>query len=113
MFEVLSLADYRQRRCVSFDRSEFERILAVYSRGVATGAWKDYALDQGPSMAAFSMLRHAEDPPLFIVTKLPPGSHRLGDYVVSQGWRRLKRGRTVDEVLSVFDDPMEPASPAN
>ena len=107
MSEVVRLADYRrQLRRVRFDRGELAQILAIYSGRVARGEWRDYAIHQDAGMATFLVFRRAAERPLFAISKLAPGSHGSGDYVVVQGWRRVKRGRTMDEVLSVFE--MEP-----
>ena len=54
-------------------------------------------------MVAFSIYRDASDRPLFTVFKFASGSHHKGDYVVGSGGNTLKRGRTLGEVLAVFE----------
>ena len=44
---------------ITFDRSELNRILAVYGRMVAAGEWRDYALDFLEEAAVFSIFRRA------------------------------------------------------
>ncbi len=50
-------------------RGELQRILNLYSRRVASGEWRDYAIDHLENMAAFSVFRHSLDKPLFTIAK--------------------------------------------
>ena len=89
------------RKVVSFDRREFGRLLALYSARVASGEWRDYAIDFRPGMAIFSIFRHAAEQPLFAIAKVPGGSG--GIYQVYNGPRKLAHGDALEDVLSVFD----------
>ena len=102
MAQLLRLADYRRaKRRVSFSQQELRELLNVYSRRVVTGEWRDYAIDHLTGMAVFSIFRHTCDAPLFRVAKL---AGRSGDeYLVVSGMERLKSGRSIREVLSVFE----------
>lgn len=104
MTEMLRLADYRkkkQKQRVFFDRMELRQLLDLYSRRVATGEWKDYAIDQYGSIAVFSIFRHSFDQPLFAIAKRASG--KGCDYVLFSGREQLKRGRTVGEALEVLE----------
>lgn len=104
MADVVSLADRRYgAKPVCFDRAELRKLLDVYSRRVATGEWRDYAIEHRPDMAAFAIFRRAYDQPLFVVAKYPPGSDRKGTYSVTAGTRKLSHGWSIDDVLSVFN----------
>lgn len=104
MTNILRLVDVRRRRkIVSFDRAELRQLLNVYSLRVATGEWRDYAIDFRAGMAVFSIFRHTAEQPLFAIAKLAPGSQRNGDYLVISGRQRLAQGRSIGEVLRVFD----------
>jgi hypothetical protein len=108
--KLIHLADYRRRGgSVFFDRQELRKILNVYSRQVARGEWRDYAIDHGDGLAAFAVFRHSRDWPLFVIAKLAPGRHRAGGYVISAGTRTLSRGRTIDDVLPALEEALEPA----
>jgi len=85
---------------VRFDRAELFRLLTLYSRRVAVGEWRDYAIDQRPGCAVFSIFRHTLDSPIYTITKR---AERGGGFEVSSGLRRLTRAHTLDEALSVFD----------
>jgi hypothetical protein len=107
MSKLLRLSEYRiPHDRVVFSRPELNKILAVYSDRVARGEWRDYAIDHRPNMAAFAVFRSYYEWPLFVIAKFGANSHRNGDYVVSSGPRRLIQGRTIDEVLAVFDRPL-------
>jgi hypothetical protein len=108
--KLVHLADYRRRRGgVFFDRLELRKILNLYSRRVARGEWRDYAIDHNEHAAAFSVFRHSRDWPLYVIAKLAPGRNKGGDYVVSAGSKTLSRGRTIEDVLRALEDALEPA----
>ena len=72
MTNLYRLADQRaRRRIVSFDRRELSRLLSLYSMRVASGEWRDYAIDFRPGMAIFSIFRHTAEQPLFAIAKVP------------------------------------------
>ena len=104
MAEVVTLADRRSgSKPICFDRTELRKLLDIYSRRVATGEWRDYAIEHRPDKAAFVVFRRAYDQPLFVVTKYPPGSDRKGNYAVSAGTRKLSHGWSIDDVLRVLN----------
>ena len=43
----------------------------LYSMRVASGEWRDYAIDFRPGMAIFSIFRHTAEQPLFAIAKVP------------------------------------------
>lgn len=89
---------------VSFDRHELALILNVYGRKVASGDWRDYALDMLRDRALFSIYQRASERPLFVVEKNPKLARRQGQYLVygAEG-RILKRGHELGSVLRVLD----------
>ncbi len=104
MSEMLRLSDYRkkkQKQKIFFDRRELRALLDLYSRRVASGEWKDYAIDQYGPMAVFSIFRHSFDQPLFAIVKRTSGKDC--DYVVLSGRQQLKHGRTIGEALAVLE----------
>src|SRR5580693_562151 len=89
---------------IHFDRTELNRILAVYGRMVAAGEWRDYALDFLEEAAVFSIFRRASEMPLFRVEKRPKLRGRQGQYcVIAAGGLVMKRGHELAQVLRVFD----------
>lgn len=103
MTEMLRLADFTRKRAqrVFFNRQELRKLLDLYSRRVASGEWKDYAIDQYGPMAVFSIFRHSFDQPVFAVAKRAAG--KGCDYVVFSGRHKLKHGKTIEEALSVLE----------
>ena len=61
----------KQIRRVSFNRNELRELLNEYSRRVASGEWRDYAIDFKRDRAVFSVFRHTAEHPLYSIEKLP------------------------------------------
>jgi len=100
MGKVVRLAEHRRRKTrIAFTRSELNQLLSLYSRHVIRGEWRDYAIDHGDRMAAFSIYRRSIDPPLFTITKTRlPG--RGGErFRIESRQGRLHEGQTLAEVL--------------
>ena len=103
MTNLYRLADQKaRRRIVSFDRRELSRLLNLYSMRVASGEWRDYAIDFRPGMAIFSIFRHTAEQPLFAIAKVQ-GVGPNGGYMVYNGPRKLAHGDSLEDVLRVFD----------
>jgi hypothetical protein len=104
MTNLYRFADQRaRRRIVSFDRRELSRLLNLYSLRVASGEWRDYAIDFRPGMAIFSIFRHTAEQPLFAIAKVPGANGSGGGYMVYNGPRKLAHGESLEDVLTVFD----------
>ena len=102
MSTLYRLADQKaRRRIVSFDQRELSRLLNLDSLRVASGEWRDYAIDFRPGMAVFSIFRHTAEQPLFAIAKVPGTAQ--GGYMVYNGPRKLAHGDSLEDVLCVFD----------
>jgi hypothetical protein len=102
MENLYRLADRKAaRRIVSFDRRELKHLLGLYSMRVASGEWRDYAIDFRPGIAIFSIFRHTAEQPLFAIAKVPDGKD--GGYMVYNGPRKLAQAETLEDVLRIFD----------
>jgi hypothetical protein len=96
------LADrHARKRIVSFTRGELSQLLSLYSPRVASGEWRDYAIDFRPGMAIFSIFRHTAEQPLFAIAKVPGGKE--GPYLVYNGPRKLRQSDSLEDALSLFD----------
>lgn len=104
MAKLIRLADrkYSQRR-IAFDREEMNLLLALYSRHVASGDWRDYAIDHGVGMAVFSVFRRSEGRPVFAIAKCPQSPGVSGGYVLFDGRRILKKAHTLSGVLASLE----------
>ena len=91
-------------REVTFDRRELFEILKVYGRMVASGEWRDYAIDHLADRAVFSVFRRTSEAPLFRIEKTPKLAQRQGAYsVIDQGGRIVKRGADLARVVAVLE----------
>lgn len=103
MTRMLRLSDYRGKRkqAVFFDRQELRQLLDLYSRRVASGEWKDYAIDQYGPITVFSIFRNSLDQPVFSIAKRTAG--KGCDFLVFSGRQQLKLSRSIGEALTVLE----------
>src|SRR5262245_22956459 len=93
-----------RRGGIAFDRRELSQILNVYGRKVASGEWRDYAIDTMREKAVFSVFRRAAEVPLYRIEKAPKLSRRQGAYsVIAATGLILKRGHDLARVLRALD----------
>ena len=89
---------------MAFNRLELNAILNVYGRKVASGEWRDYAIDMGRERAVFSVFRRASEVPIYTIEKSPKLARKQGAFsVVTAGGVIVKRGHELARVLAVFD----------
>ena len=55
---------------VTFDRRELKRIFGLYVRKVASGEWRDYAIDFHKDRAVFSVFRSAAEVWIYRIEKI-------------------------------------------
>ncbi len=67
---------------VSFSQTELRVILDLYSRMVAGGEWRDYAMDFTRDRAVFSIFRRSSEVPIYRIEKVPSLARRQGAYSV-------------------------------
>ena len=58
-----------RRGGIAFNREELSQILNVYGRKVASGEWRDYAIDTLREKAVFSVFRRTTEVPLYASRK--------------------------------------------
>ena len=92
---------------ITFDRHELRALMNVYGQQVASGEWRDYAMDFLPDQAVFSVFKRANEMPVFRLEKTPKQARLQGQYVLrgSMG-QALKRGHDLGRVLRFFDKPV-------
>lgn len=93
----------RQRGQVTFDRNELRTLLNEYSRRVAAGEWRDYAIDLLKDRAVFSVFRHTAEHPLYSIEKFPARGNRPERYAVSRGPQKIKQSQSLLEVLNAIE----------
>jgi len=104
---VLPLRNTRSaRRTLYFTRSELNQLLGLYSRNVARGIWRDYAIDHRDGQALFSVFRHTHENAVYTIVKsLGPGAaHGAGqaEFAVLSGRQRLRAGCSLGDALEYF-----------
>jgi Protein of unknown function (DUF2794) len=100
---VLALADFRTKhRTLYFTRHELNQLLSLYSRHVARGVWRDYAIDHGDGMALFSVFRHTHEAPAYSIVKTAAAPNRPAEFVVQSGRQRLRVSPSLPEALEFF-----------
>jgi hypothetical protein len=100
---LLHLGDYRRRsKTTYFNRAELDQLLGVYSRQVARGEWRDYAIDHRDGIAVFSVFRHTHETPLYAVVKYAGGRHGGDEYAVFSGRQKLHASRSLGDALHYF-----------
>lgn len=89
---------------VTFDRRELTRIFGLYFRKVASGEWRDYAIDFHRDRAVFSVFRSSAEAPLYRIEKNPRHARRQGVYqVVSATGLIVQGGQELGRVLRSLD----------
>ncbi len=89
----------------TFDRYELTTILNLYGRKVASGEWRDYAIDLLRDKAVFSVYRKASEYALYRIEKDLRLARKQGAYsVIAAGGLIMKRGHDLRRVLSVLED---------
>lgn len=89
---------------VYFLRDELQKILNVYGRRVASGEWRDYAIDMGSSTASFLIYRRTSEAPLYRIIKDPTLARKQGQWrIVAMDGRVLKRGHDLATTLKTID----------
>ncbi|HZT88095.1 MAG TPA: DUF2794 domain-containing protein [Stellaceae bacterium] len=100
---VLPLAAYRKKsRTVYFTRAELNQLLGLYSRNVARGVWRDYAIDHRDGQASFSVFRHTHETPAFRIVKSAPAGSQAAEFIVLSGRQRLRVARGLADALDYF-----------
>src|ERR1700730_12872935 len=100
---VLAIADYRTKhRTLYFTRPELNQLLGLYSRHVARGVWRDYAIDHRDGIALFSAFRHTNDSLAYSIIKPAPAQTRPTEFIVQSGRQRLRASRSLAEALEFF-----------
>jgi len=100
---VLPFKNYRARRqTLYFSRAELNQLLSLYSRNVARGIWRDYAIDHRDGLALFSVFRHTQEGPAFTIAKSAAANTGTAEFTLLCGRQRLRTGATLAETLDYF-----------
>src|SRR5258706_15656728 len=95
----------RLARRIFFTRRELSQLLTRYSTKVASGEWRDYAIDHEPGRAVFSIFRSSYERPVYAIVKHAPA--REIEYALFAGAQKLRQSSSLDEVLAPIDRRLE------
>src|SRR5881396_2199043 len=108
---VLPLRNQRSaRRTLYFTRSELNQLLGLYSRNVARGIWRDYAIDHRDGQALFSVFRHTHESATYTIVKSAgtgtkdganpgagQGANQAAEFIVLSGRQRLRVAKSLED----------------
>ena len=101
--QLLLLSEYRRDgRRVFFDREDLNHLLGVYSRQVARGVWRDYAIDHRSNMAIFSIFKRSQEQAIFTVTKVLLRGDKEPNYVLLSRNRQIKSSRDLRHIVEAL-----------
>ena len=93
----------KQNRPTTFNRTELNQLLSLYSRRVMSGEWRDYAINFGKEKAEFCVFRRSSEMPLYRIVKQPKLARKNGAYaVVAHGGYIMRRGQELEQVIQVL-----------
>lgn len=102
MSTVVRMSDFRSPGLdTCFTKRELEQLLAVYSRRVINGEWKDYGIRHEANVAAFLIYRNSSQQPAFTVIKREPPNGKT-EFIVYHGPKRLSRSNSLTDAISVL-----------
>ena len=103
----LDIKTKRGVRDVHFDRAELTRLINTYSRQVASGAWRDYAIDHQPGYAVFSIYSASHETALFSIVKFAKEAQKRAPFMVLQGQQLLKYSASIEDAVSAVEKKAE------
>lgn len=103
MSQLVLLADYQRKgRRVFFSRTDLNLLLAIYSRQVGRGLWRDYAIDHRSNMAIFSIYRRSQEQPLFAIHKVFLKGDKDANFVLLSHNRQLGSSRDLTNLIETL-----------
>ena len=87
-----------------FDRAELSLILNTYSRRVAAGEWRDYALDHIEGAAFFSIFRSSQELPLYTIEKKRLKGKDRWLFILRDRRKNLRQGARLTDILEYLNN---------
>jgi hypothetical protein len=104
MASIIRLSDVRRKAKPSFfSRAELNLLLSLYSRQVARGQWRDYAIGLQDGKALFAVFRHSSEAALYTLVKAAPASDRGAEFTLLAGRLPLARGASLGDVVASLE----------
>lgn len=93
---------YKVKKRLFFNREELSQMMGLYSQMVASGTWRDYAVDHLQGQALFSVFKHANEAPVLMISKQAQPSGKGREYVAYAGAKRLRRAEKLTDILTTI-----------
>lgn len=87
-----------------FTKEELATIIALYSKRVSQGEWRDYALDHQKDMAMFSIFRHTAEHPLYTITKHRGTKNRATQFQANHGVNIINKSNDLKDVIEKLSE---------
>ena len=92
------------KNIIFFSKYELNFILNLYSKQVASGSWRDYAIDSKNDIAVFSIYRHTHDQPMYQVVKISKKGYRNNpDFIIKNSNEIIYKSKIIEQILSKFE----------
>ena len=93
-----------EKKTIYFSKHEFTFILNLYSKQVAQGTWRDYALDSKNDIAVFSVYRHTYDQPMYQFIKTSKKGYRNNpDFYIKDSSEVIYKSKVFEQMLFKFE----------
>ena len=93
-----------EKNFIFYSKIELSLILNLYSKQVAKGYWRDYALDSKIDNAVFSIYKHTHDKPMYqIIKKSKKGFRNKPEYLILDDIKIINKSNELKTVLSIFE----------
>lgn len=87
-----------------FNRGELSMILNTYSTRVASGEWRDYALDHLEGVAFFSIFRSSHEQPLYTIEKKRLKGNDRWLFILRDRRKNLRQGARLSDILDYLNN---------
>jgi len=110
MKNIIEFNDYlrkknKKHRYTSFSKTEIEKIMSIYSKNVAAGIWRDYAITFADNLAVFSIFKRSSEKPIYSISKISKQSTKGIKFTIMLGQKVLKNCKSMEEVIKIFRNP--------
>jgi hypothetical protein len=110
MKNIIEFNDYlrkknKKHKYTSFSKAEMEKIMSIYSKNVAAGIWKDYAITFADNLAVFSIFKRSSEKPIYSIAKIAGKSADKAKFRITLSQKVLKNCKSMEEVVKVFKNP--------
>ncbi len=96
---LLSSSSSSNNHNLYFSKNELTKILNIYSKGVASGEWKDYAIDFNKNNAFFYIFKHTLAGPECVLNKSLEKKKRRIFYKLKSK-KLTKKFESIDSLIS-------------